>query len=59
MRSALGHRHGRGADLRGVEIHQRTEVLGIDVVGGDMLALAGFFLVMLAVAVKRFRREIA
>ncbi len=26
--------YGRGADRRGVEIHQKTEVLGIDVAGG-------------------------
>ena len=28
--------YGRGADLRGVEIHQQTEVLGIDVAGGKV-----------------------
>ena len=31
---AVAWGYGRGADLRGVEIHQRTEVLGIDVAGG-------------------------
>ena len=31
---------------------------GIDVVGGDMLALAIFFMVLLLIAVKRFRREL-
>ena len=31
---------------------------GLDVVGGDMLALAIFFLVLLLIAVKRFRREL-
>jgi len=28
--------YGRGADMRGVEIHQQTEVLGIDVQGGKV-----------------------
>ena len=28
--------YGRGADMRGVEIHQQTEVLGIDVRGGKV-----------------------
>lgn len=31
---AVAWGYGRGADQRGVEIHQQTEVLGIDVVGG-------------------------
>ncbi|TXF12690.1 FAD-dependent oxidoreductase [Pelomicrobium methylotrophicum] len=31
---AVAWGYGRGADKRGVEIHQRTEVLGIDVEGG-------------------------
>lgn len=31
---AVAWGYGRGADQRGVEIHQRTEVLGIDVEGG-------------------------
>ena len=31
---AVAWGYGRGADRRGVEIHQRTEVLGIDVEGG-------------------------
>ncbi len=31
--------YGRGADLRGVEIHQRTEVTGIDVVGGKVVGV--------------------
>jgi sarcosine oxidase subunit beta len=33
---AVAWGYGRGADQRGVEIHQRTEVLGIDVVGGKV-----------------------
>ncbi|MBK9021259.1 MAG: FAD-dependent oxidoreductase [Sulfuritalea sp.] len=33
---AVAWGYGRGADMRGVEIHQRTEVLGIDVVGGKV-----------------------
>jgi sarcosine oxidase, subunit beta len=33
---AVAWGYGRGADMRGVEIHQRTEVLGIDVVGGEV-----------------------
>lgn len=33
---AVAWGYGRGADLRGVEIHQRTEVLGIDVAGGKV-----------------------
>src|ERR1019366_4497358 len=28
--------YGRGADMRGAEIHQQTEVLGIDVQGGKV-----------------------
>ncbi len=31
---------------------------GIDVIGGDMVALAGFFLILLALAVNRFKREL-
>jgi len=31
---AVAWGYGRGADQRGVEIHQRTEVLGVDVEGG-------------------------
>jgi sarcosine oxidase subunit beta len=31
---AVAWGYGRGADQRGVEIHQKTEVLGIDVAGG-------------------------
>lgn len=31
---AVAWGYGRGADMRGVEIHQKTEVLGIDVAGG-------------------------
>jgi sarcosine oxidase subunit beta len=33
---AVAWGYGRGADQRGVEIHQRTEVLGIDVTGGKV-----------------------
>ena len=33
---AVAWGYGRGADMRGVEIHQRTEVLGIDVAGGKV-----------------------
>lgn len=33
---AVAWGYGRGADQRGVEIHQRTEVLGIDVEGGKV-----------------------
>ena len=33
---AVAWGYGRGADMRGVEIHQKTEVLGIDVVGGKV-----------------------
>jgi len=33
---AVAWGYGRGADMRGVEIHQRTEVTGIDVVGGKV-----------------------
>ncbi len=33
---AVAWGYGRGADLRGVEIHQQTEVLGIDVEGGQV-----------------------
>jgi sarcosine oxidase subunit beta len=33
---AVAWGYGRGADQRGVEIHQRTEVLGIDVAGGKV-----------------------
>lgn len=33
---AVAWGYGRGADMRGVEIHQQTEVLGIDVVGGKV-----------------------
>lgn len=33
---AVAWGYGRGADQRGVEIHQQTEVLGIDVVGGKV-----------------------
>jgi sarcosine oxidase subunit beta len=31
---AVAWGYGRGADRRGVEIHQKTEVLGIDIAGG-------------------------
>jgi sarcosine oxidase subunit beta len=31
--------YGRGADQRGVEIHQKTEVLGIDVAGGKVMGV--------------------
>ncbi|GHT92255.1 sarcosine oxidase subunit beta [Betaproteobacteria bacterium] len=33
---AVAWGYGRGADRRGVEIHQKTEVLGIDVQGGKV-----------------------
>jgi sarcosine oxidase subunit beta len=33
---AVAWGYGRGADQRGVEIHQKTEVLGIDVEGGKV-----------------------
>ena len=33
---AIAWGYGRGADLRGVEIHQQTEVLGIEVKGGKV-----------------------
>lgn len=33
---AVAWGYGRGADRRGVEIHQKTEVLGIDVAGGSV-----------------------
>ena len=33
---AVAWGYGRGADQRGVEIHQRTEVLGIEVTGGKV-----------------------
>jgi sarcosine oxidase subunit beta len=33
---AVAWGYGRGADRRGVEIHQKTEVLGIDVAGGKV-----------------------
>ena len=33
---AVAWGYGRGADRRGVEIHQQTEVLGIDVAGGKV-----------------------
>ncbi|MDR1888492.1 MAG: FAD-dependent oxidoreductase [Zoogloeaceae bacterium] len=33
---AVAWGYGRGADRRGVEIHQKTEVLGIDVEGGKV-----------------------
>lgn len=33
---AVAWGYGRGADLRGVEIHQQTEVLGIEVKGGKV-----------------------
>lgn len=33
---AVAWGYGRGADLRGVEIHQQTEVLGIEVTGGKV-----------------------
>ncbi len=33
---AVAWGYGRGADQRGVEIHQQTEVLGIDVAGGKV-----------------------
>lgn len=33
---AVAWGYGRGADMRGVEIHQQTEVLGIDVQGGKV-----------------------
>jgi sarcosine oxidase subunit beta len=33
---AVAWGYGRGADQRGVEIHQQTEVLGIDVAGGQI-----------------------
>lgn len=33
---AVAWGYGRGADQRGVEIHQQTEVLGIDVEGGEI-----------------------
>ncbi len=33
---AVAWGYGRGADLRGVEIHQQTEVLGIEVKGGKI-----------------------
>ncbi|MDR3054757.1 MAG: FAD-dependent oxidoreductase [Zoogloeaceae bacterium] len=33
---AVAWGYGRGADQRGVEIHQKTEVLGIDVQGGKV-----------------------
>jgi sarcosine oxidase subunit beta len=36
---AVAWGYGRGADRRGVEIHQRTEVLGIDVVGGKVVGV--------------------
>ena len=36
---AVAWGYGRGADQRGVEIHQRTEVLGIDVQKGRVLGL--------------------
>ncbi len=36
---AVAWGYGRGADQRGVEIHQRTEVLGIDVAGGKVKGL--------------------
>ncbi len=36
---AVAWGYGRGADQRGVEIHQRTEVLGIDVAGGKVRGL--------------------
>jgi sarcosine oxidase, subunit beta len=36
---AVAWGYGRGADQRGVEIHQKTEVLGIDVEGGRVKAV--------------------
>lgn len=33
---AVAWGYGRGADMRGAEIHQKTEVLGIDVKGGKV-----------------------
>jgi sarcosine oxidase subunit beta len=33
---AVAWGYGRGADQRGVEIHQKTEVLGIDIAGGKV-----------------------
>jgi sarcosine oxidase subunit beta len=37
---AVAWGYGRGADQRGVEIHQQTEVLGIDVAGGRVQGVA-------------------
>ncbi|HQR51871.1 MAG TPA: FAD-dependent oxidoreductase, partial [Burkholderiales bacterium] len=37
---AVAWGYGRGADRRGVEIHQQTEVLGIDVAGGRVTGVA-------------------
>jgi len=36
---AVAWGYGRGADMRGVEIHQRTEVTGIDVVDGKVVGV--------------------
>ncbi len=36
---AVAWGYGRGADRRGVEIHQKTEVLGIEVEGGQVTGL--------------------
>ena len=36
---AVAWGYGRGADQRGVEIHQKTEVLGIEVKGGQVTGL--------------------
>ena len=36
---AVAWGYGRGADKRGVEIHQRTEVTGIDVEGGKVIGV--------------------
>ena len=36
---AVAWGYGRGADQRGVEIHQKTEVLGIEVEGGQVTGL--------------------
>ena len=36
---AVAWGYGRGADRRGVEIHQRTEVTGIDVVDGQVVGV--------------------
>ncbi|MCW5622971.1 MAG: FAD-dependent oxidoreductase [Burkholderiales bacterium] len=36
---AVAWGYGRGADMRGVEIHQRTEVTGIDVTDGQVMGV--------------------